>query len=847
MPESEISASDQQFPIRLPLWLAPIADWKFLSIAGLFLLVGLLALNDAQIYNPDSTRYLVWARSLSEFRGFEDLSIPEPLHYVVHAPLYPVLLVPAAVLAPYSIVTAKIFTLLTGVFLLVLAYLLLLKIAGKPLALAGVALLAAHPLTVLFSNQVLSDIPFAGVFLLVALVADRIAVSSEPTPGLDLLLGGLLAAGILLREAGITLFLAALIFFLARGDLRRSLTIGILTAIVYGLWYFRNEVLVAGTEFPPLRNSEIFTLRYFTGQDAPFLAELAARLRVNAEVYLDHVYRLISFSQFSSSPYGVVSVYGFPYSVVMPATPFLIPPLGMLVLGLSLYGTVPVLRRPGSGGLVVAFLPVYLLLIFFYPFNDVRFLYPLVVVMVLFMVAGASDLAQRLKSGFSTSEKLAMAIMVASILPNTLWCYAFVRENMAYRQSPEAVYEKVADQRPFPDLLTKPMGRVGAWLSERHAGELIVMTQWKELALWLPQGKLVELNPLVPLDEFDRFIQDYQVRYVVSAVGLFGIPEFFFQMHMSLHYGFRSEYRTANLEVFSVHPSEAGSGRGIRRSPTGGNSRWERENAMREYFGLAISLLDEGRSDSAVVLLTGLANVTKGGSTILLSLAIANEFAGDFDRAKALLAQLQVMKQSGAFLRHASFHTEIIRILEQAEGEQRPRAKAELLYVASVKYWGLGFHNQSLRLLGRAMEVSPGFAPSLVFGTYYNQELKRWDEARKYYNRLAASVPDHPLVDPLRRTLEYQDSILNSPQPRIEHVLGLAAAYQGAGLGDRAIRALLQRSPSDSTHPGALKMLAELYISKRRYYPALRAINLLHSVSFDPEIARLREEIADRW
>ncbi|MEX2117877.1 MAG: glycosyltransferase family 39 protein [Bacteroidota bacterium] len=822
-------------------------DWRFLLVAGLFFLMGLLSLNDVLVYNPDSSRYLVWAKSLSLFKGFEDLSIPEPFHYVVHAPLYSVLLAPSAVLSADNIALAKFFTLLTGVLLLGLFYLWLQRLTRWTFALVGVAVLAVHPLMVLFSNQILSDIPFACVAVLVFMMAGR--VPRQPPQNLrdDLILGVLLAMGILLREVGITLFLGTMIFLLSRGDLRRVLVVGSLPLIAYGAWFFRNEILVAGIEFPPLRNSEIFTLRYFTDRDAAFLSELVARLRVNYQIYGDYVLRLLFLPQYGTTPYGVMISTTAPYTLVQPLVPFITVPLGIFSIGLSLYGALSLIRKSLVPAFIAAFIPVYLLLILLYPFNDVRFLFPLLVVMIALSAIGAGSLFRLLGERIGVSGRIIVSAAAIAVIPNILWCMAFVRDNMAYRRSPEQFYEQVVDTSPFPDLMTKPMSRVGEWISARHDEQVIVLTQWKELTFWLPGGKLVELNPLVPLDEFDRFIRDYDVRYVVSAIGLAGIPEFFFQMHMSLQYDFQSEYRVANLEVFSIHPFDSRHGGGITRNPAQVNVRWDRENTMRERFGLGVSLLDAGRADSAVSVLRALADSTKGGSMILFTLAIAHEFAGDFERAKSLLSQLQVMKQSGAFLGHATYHREIIRILEQAVAEQRAGVKAELLYIASMKYWNLGFHNRSLLLLDRALDVSPDFAPSLVFGTYYNLELERWKEARRYYLRLERSASGHPLINPLGRVLAYQDSILKSRQPRIGHVLGLAKAYQDAGLGDSAIRTLLLRSNPDSAHPEALKMLTELYVSKRRYYPALVAVNRLLEVSQDPFALKMHKELLDRW
>ncbi len=59
-------------------------------LCGLFFLLGICSLSNMIIYTPDSARYLVWANSLAHGEGLQDLSAPEPICYVVHAPMYPI-------------------------------------------------------------------------------------------------------------------------------------------------------------------------------------------------------------------------------------------------------------------------------------------------------------------------------------------------------------------------------------------------------------------------------------------------------------------------------------------------------------------------------------------------------------------------------------------------------------------------------------------------------------------------------------------------------------------------------------------------------------------------------------
>lgn len=812
-------------------------DRWIIAVVVAFGALALLTLNDVLIYTPDSARYLVWANSLAQFRGFEDLSIPEPFHYVVHAPLYPVLLAPAALLFPSSIIAAKILTAGLGVGLLLLFHLWMRRLYDPPVPIVATALLSVHPLMLLFSHQVLSEIPFGLAVIGALFLTDRIVEGEGKTQRDEVLLVLVLSAAALLREIGTTLVLASAIFFAAHRRFRRALLVLMIPMAVYALWFIRNEILVAGTEFPPLRNSEIFTLHYFTPRDASLLDEFLARASVNLGVYADHVARLLFLPQYGPSVYGVVSTVRAPYSLAASLSSVWFVAGTIISLGAALVGLVFSVRRRASVELLIAFVPIYLLLILLYPFNDVRFLFPLLLFVTAFAVIGLFEVAQRLPSVLQArSAWFAGGLLLLCMLPNAAWLFAYARDAAAYRNSPERFAASVADERPFPDLLTKPMNMVGEWITERTDGPVTVLTQWKELTFSLPRGKLVEVNPLVPLDEFERLIRDYRVGYVVSAVGLADIPEFFPQMELSAEYAFVPVHRVANLEIFEVR--RAGD-----RSISGSGS-----TGVRGRFADALEMLDAGRPDSAAVILDLMARETRGGNTIALFLAIAHEFRGDLESARRHLAPLQVMKQSGAFLGHAAYHLEIIDFLEKAEKESRPAIKAELLYVVSVKYWNLGFRTQGLAALARALEADPSFGPGLVFGVYYNLEMGRWEDARRHLRRLEVAVPSHSLLPPLHRIVAHTDTIIASKTVRPANVMALAAAYEEAGLGDSAIRELLRLLEFRPQDADVRRSLTDLYKGKRRYAPALRIAE--DWLKIDPEnndVRAIRDELMDRW
>src|SRR6267154_1765915 len=81
-------------------------------ICLLFIAAGILRLNDLSLYTPDSTRYVIWGSTLAEGKGFIDVTQPDQDRFVVHAPLYAVLIAPVEIFFPLSVIAVKLWTLL---------------------------------------------------------------------------------------------------------------------------------------------------------------------------------------------------------------------------------------------------------------------------------------------------------------------------------------------------------------------------------------------------------------------------------------------------------------------------------------------------------------------------------------------------------------------------------------------------------------------------------------------------------------------------------------------------------------------------------------------------------------
>lgn len=375
-----------------------LLDVRIWLVGAAFFVVGILSLNDTMLYTPDSPRYLIWAKSLAGLEGFKDATGPDVVRYVIHAPFYPLLLAPLGWFFQNIIVPAKIVTILFGVALIVLFFLWTAKRTNRTAALIGAFFLAINPVVIVLSSHVLSDVPFTFVVVLLFLLAEKIseAPGEEKWAWMFVVL---LTAGILLREIGLTLLLGASTYFLLRKEYRRLLLIFTIPMLFYLIWYFRNEVYIAGIENPSMRNIRLFLTHSFTADSSSMIDELLARMRINFSVYMDMAKGLVIFPQFLVNVFHVVD----PTTAVMAGTTkvlsYLEYPLIVLQYGLFGWGVVMRWKDMKHTLLVLLFALFYVFMILIYPVNDIRFLLPFLVLVLYYAVLGGHDLAKRVTVG----------------------------------------------------------------------------------------------------------------------------------------------------------------------------------------------------------------------------------------------------------------------------------------------------------------------------------------------------------------------------------------------------------------------------------------------------------------
>ena len=609
-------------------------------LAALFFAGGIYALNEISLYTPDSTRYLVWAQSLASGDGYRDVTTPDPTRYVVHAPLYALGLAPVAWFAPGSILAAKTATLVTGVLLLLLAFGWFSHSVGRRIALLGCLVLALNPLLFLYSTEVLSDVPFAVSLVLSWVLIEKICAAPGFRPGAAIAAACSVAAALLLREIGVSVLLSALAYLLLRRRYREAVILFAIPAVLYAGWYIRNELLVAPLEDPPLTNAKIFTYHFMTGREASLVQEFSARIANNVGIYARFVGDLLFAPVQYSMQYDVIPSSDPLMASMMWALGFLRYPLALFGIASALAGVRADLRRSSSALLRISFLVFYGAVMLTYPINDIRFLLPMLLLLVYYCLVWWHSIGEEGGARlFPRAKPIIVAIVLACLVPNLSWDVVFARTSARSMQGAGAGMAEEQTDPAAPAHFTKAFRNAGSWIAAHADSDAVIMTQWKDLALWAGGRKVLNVDQTLSLDEFESQLRDYRVAILVSQVKKSGLTEFLIPMHQSRRYAFPLLQRLGNTEIYGVSARPVGA----RDLPADASS-----------FERGLTSLERGEYHSADSTLSGLWFDNRQNVAALYMLAVSKACAMELGASDSLFRLLHL--SAGGHLPHPGFH-----------------------------------------------------------------------------------------------------------------------------------------------------------------------------------------------
>lgn len=817
-----------------------------LIVCILFLSLGVMSLNQVLVYTPDSARYLVWSESLAHFEGFLDDTTPEPSRYVVHAPLYSVLLAPTAWIDSENVLPAKLLTTCMGVVLLAIVYWWTRKRIGKWLAVLLCSVLAVHPAMVLYSTQVLSDVPFAiCVILFLSFIEQEISV--ETGKGSHLLaLAVTIVCGLFLREVGLALIASCTAILVLKKHYKEAFLVLAFSVAFFVLWYVRNEVLVAGVEHPPLQNTKLFFRHLFTSSDVSLLGEFEARLKTNATIYGINILQLPFMAEVILRGISTMTPDQFPIAVILRVMPFVYHPvliLSGLFLAVGLYDEY---RHGTLFTILLIFLGFYLIPILFYPINDSRFLFPPLIIELYLIVLGLRFLFRKAAAFFKRSGEspLPVTTLLALLaLPGLAWTVTYVGNNWRYGKSPVGFYEAMHSEPAYPGLFARPIELAGKWIADNTDSATVLVSRWKELGIYTRGRKVLEFDPQILVESFEDLLRDYGVQYIVTVKSRGGLREYEQLFAQCDHFHFVVVKSFADLEIVKVE-------KGPPDLSVEVSDQDSTQRGIQLRYAKAIRELENGRPLECERLLKELPGQARKQYPVVLNIAVAKEFSGDLDVAKTMFEQFHEIQQAGSVIQPAWYHLEIISKLLDAKRNHPGVERAQDLLTAAAYYWILGFHHQSLLTFDKSIQADSAFFPPMIFRAIYSllggdtTKSKQCLELARHIDATNILVVDLTKVFDNLKILAHEHNRSVILTTRLDNI----RLIREMGLRENAIEGLLHILAEYPDNEQALRALVDLYRQKGRYAPELEYLKRLVALRpADEELRKELNQLESRW
>ena len=817
-----------------------------LIVCFFFLLIGSLSLDRLLIYTPDSARYLAWSQSLAHVEGFRDETTPEPAKYVVHAPLYSILLAPTAWLSATNAIPAKILTTAFGVALIGILYWWSKMRIGKWWAVLLCSLLAVHPAMVLYSTQVLSDVPFAVCVLLFFGLIEKALTAGTTSESYLIGLTATIVCGLFLREVGLALVLSCTVILILTKNYRTAYLILAVSVGFYALWYVRNEILVASVEHPALQNTQVFFRHLFTPSDVSMVGEFGARLSTNASVYGINMLRLPFAAETIFRSLSTMAPSQFPIDLTLALMPYTYHGLFIATIVLMIAGAYDEFKHRMRFLILAGFLLIYLIPVLLYPINDVRFLFPLLVVVLYLSVVGfklgAGWLFQFLKRPNAVPWFASISFAVLA-LPNTAWTITYTGNNWRYERSPLGFFEAMRRLPAYPALYSRPIDLAGKWIAEHSDKATIVMSRWKELGLYTEGRKVLDADPQTLLDPFENMLRDYDVRYIVTVVSKGGLREFEQLFARTDKFHFEVAYRIADLEVVRVLDGPED----VRME---GSVDDTTEHGIEVRFARALRLLENDKPAECERMLDALPVQVRKQIPVLLNIAIAKEFEGNLAVASTMFEQFRNLQQAGSVVQPAWHHLEIISRLKEATKSGSASERAQRLRLAAEYYWVLGFRNQSVLTLDKSIEADSTFFPSLVFRAIYSYQMGDILHSRHFLALASQVDATNSLVEELSQILNNLRMLgrRHDRATRLKLQMDNVVQLTAMGLREDAIDRLLSILSENPNDVQCLRLLSDLYYEEGRYAPSLQYLRRLSDLRpDDPVLQKEIGQLVSRW
>jgi tetratricopeptide (TPR) repeat protein len=717
-------------------------------ICALFFTGGMLRLNDLSVYTPDSCRYLIWGNSLAHGKGYLDSTQPVPDRFVVHAPLYALLIAPAELLFPMSLTAVKVWTLLWGLLALVLFYRWMLPVFGKAAAVCWTFVLAFNPAMLFFSTEVLSEAPFIAVVLILFILMEKLDQPEAREAKLLWYFVPLLAVLPLLRETGAALVAASVLVYLSKSQRKRALLVLVGAAAIFALWYFRNQVLVTPKGSTQVSNFSLIGRHFVTPDDSSIVNEFALRIGISFKAYAGEIGGLFFYPMFTRQLSELI---------VEPSGAFKLA-AAILATGkyLLLFAAVPLawaglandLRTSPTARVRALFGILYLLAICAYPVHDFRFLLPLSPLVYYYSAGGILFLVRKERAPvFLRKPSTAALALLLFMVPNIIGLQQLLRTNLEYRQFPEAILRHPT----VPEMFRFRWEKLKSWIDGNMSDSAVIGSSIKDVAVVSGGRKVLEIDRGVPLPLFESLLRDHHVQYLLAPPRWFDLREYEFQMRESRRFWFEPVPDVPNL--MRVHS------RFLEPEVLSPPHQSFDTVSVTELLRKGRSELMEGRYEEGAAVLRHALQLAPGSADVLYQVMVSDLLLGDSTGARRVYQTLLGQPQAFSDVELARNQFDAADLLSKARSSKMYQEQAVKTFKSATIYWKSGYYRRAAELMNSIMETDTTYFVGLLWGFHFDYQLGDTVRARRFLSILERIDSANPVVVAFGHLIAIGDSL----------------------------------------------------------------------------------------
>lgn len=791
-------------------------------ICCIFFSVGLLRLNDLSIYTPDSARYLIFGNSIAQGKGFIDDTQPEIDRFSVQGPFYPIIIASSQLLFPYSLIAAKINTLIWGVLAIIFFYIWVGQQVGKNIALGATLFFALNPLLLVYSSEVLSEAPFLTFIFLTLLLVDRFFNHLENSKSVLALIITSVTATALIREIGIVIIISVAAAFILRRHIFQGILVLFISGLFLGLWYLRNHWWI-GPIPPTLTSNYSIVLHHIvTPSDSPLINEFALRLWLNLKTSIMQVGGMILYPLYLAQQFKLAlmpsDLHQFLGTIFTKFGAFLVL---VLTVPLIFSGIYLDLRQSRAGILRLLFILSYYFLILIYPVFDIRFLLILLPLVIFYCATSILWLIEnRKRLSIFKNQKYLIGACIILMIPNFSAVFEILKLNLSYRASPLVFFNTYGQKPNCPIMFTQPWSIIGSWINNNLPGTAIIASPTKNLSVVARPRKVFEIDQGISQPVFETLLRDNQIDYLLSPSRGQDLKVYHFMLLEANRFWFELIYKVANLHLYKVH-SKFREPQSISLTPEtpidSGSASYLLETGRRDILG--------GNMANAESKFKRALTLDSTHPALLYQMIIYHAIKNDSTIAKYYYNKLYSLPQALGYIFPARLELEAMDLLNNARRENINSSRAVGIFNAASLYWNMGYYKRAADILNDFLQTDSMYFTGLLWGLHFNLQVGDTNIAKKYFSILNNIESDNPAVMAFDHILQIGDSlrIVQNPLERSRLHYTIANLYYQIELNEEAIDEAEKALGENSRNIEALILMGDVFKRKNNIRMAKRA------------------------